>query len=814
MTPTTAQAVLEYVKRFNVPAKPNVDESEGVIKVWLRAIGWKEDNWGNFLEPGEPKIRYHFKKTQLNKQRKDDRGDWVNSSYTSSIDSALSLIVSAAGVIGDQEVVAKYAKSKGKRREQKQSRAESAEEKRQRSEATSWAWKEYASQRRGFAEKMLQGKAKDEEVLKAREEFTPMQAKWLQVVKDGKTPEDDQQFATADSPPVLPVLGTAEYKWTETVDGVEYSVKIESVEKNVAEISIGGDIQSHGIGVSAITHAIRVLDSDAKGDSYIAGKISYRDDRYQAALFMIMSGSKQKGAGSRALSIWCRLMSGYGVKAWVAEAVGVEGEAFLLALEKKGKLKIHVRQGPNWALECLSGPAQNPIDKNTKLPKGYSYSKTPIHESEIRVGDTVEMAAPDKFNVSYGYGSRKVLKKGRVNVIVESFYSPRPDFEQRMELKVPLAHIENVLRGKVVYRVDHSKKNPSSRLLILGPGRVDTSATESLRRMKKLAAKNHGDQESAVISAGYYAKKLNETMYVYPGTSYGSGVWRVSSKRSDYLDPINNNGPGRIPTISVTPDLVVSLHDTKRSEPQSNPTPAPKITLKQAQDIGKKLGVDWERSLFDADQFRMGMQVEMEHGDRHDVTNLTGDDFIETGMIALAHLLELDTYYYLLDDMEKKGKRQKKARKNPAMPASNYRLSNIGEIGGWTVWTVRGGLIRDSHQEFVCGGNHGRYVWIPKTELWVEPTDTPADTASNAFHEAVEFWHMERGMGYEPAHKIANLEEKRFRKESFSGKAGNSKITLSRAMTLAQKEFENWRGRQKNPSSKSKPGLRKGRKRK
>ena len=33
---------------------------------------------------------------------------------------------------------------------------------------------------------MLQGKAKDEEVLKAREEFTPMQAKWLQAVEELK----------------------------------------------------------------------------------------------------------------------------------------------------------------------------------------------------------------------------------------------------------------------------------------------------------------------------------------------------------------------------------------------------------------------------------------------------------------------------------------------------------------------------------------------------------------------------------------------------------------------------------------------------
>lgn len=96
--------------------------------------------------------------------------------------------------------------------------------------------------------------------------------------------------------------------------------------------------------------------------------------------------------------------------------------------------------------------------------------------------------------------------------------------------------------------------------LQLGPGKVDQSATSSLAKIK-LYAKNRGDLNSAVISAAYYAKKLKETMYVYGGTSYGSGVWRAASKPSEYLSPINNTGPF---VLSVTPELVVSRHDVER----------------------------------------------------------------------------------------------------------------------------------------------------------------------------------------------------------------------------------------------------------
>ncbi|MFH1721855.1 MAG: DUF5661 family protein [Candidatus Altiarchaeota archaeon] len=71
----------------------------------------------------------------------------------------------------------------------------------------------------------------------------------------------------------------------------------------------------------------------------------------------------------------------------------------------------------------------------------------------------------------------------------------------------------------------------------------------------------------------------------------------------------------------------------------------------EAQAIGEKLGVKWDK--FDVDQFRMGMDVELEHGRRDSKTNVTDDDSLMTGKIALAHLNEFPDYYDRLEEMEK-----------------------------------------------------------------------------------------------------------------------------------------------------------------
>jgi hypothetical protein len=74
------------------------------------------------------------------------------------------------------------------------------------------------------------------------------------------------------------------------------------------------------------------------------------------------------------------------------------------------------------------------------------------------------------------------------------------------------------------------------------------------------------------------------------------------------------------------------------------------FTAEEAKVVGDKLGVDWKA--FDVEQFRMGMDVELEHGARDPETNVTNNDLLMTGKIAWAHLKEFPDYYDRLEVME------------------------------------------------------------------------------------------------------------------------------------------------------------------
>ena len=75
------------------------------------------------------------------------------------------------------------------------------------------------------------------------------------------------------------------------------------------------------------------------------------------------------------------------------------------------------------------------------------------------------------------------------------------------------------------------------------------------------------------------------------------------------------------------------------------------FSAEEAKQIGEQLGIDWSK--FDVDQFRRGMDVELEHGMCDSQTNVSNDDSLITGKIALAHLKEIPDYYTRLEKMEK-----------------------------------------------------------------------------------------------------------------------------------------------------------------
>ena len=76
------------------------------------------------------------------------------------------------------------------------------------------------------------------------------------------------------------------------------------------------------------------------------------------------------------------------------------------------------------------------------------------------------------------------------------------------------------------------------------------------------------------------------------------------------------------------------------------------FSRQEARLIGERIGIDWDSSPFDIEQFRMGLGVELEHGRRDPATNVSDDDEITTGKIARAHLNEFPDYYTRLAAME------------------------------------------------------------------------------------------------------------------------------------------------------------------
>jgi hypothetical protein len=82
-----------------------------------------------------------------------------------------------------------------------------------------------------------------------------------------------------------------------------------------------------------------------------------------------------------------------------------------------------------------------------------------------------------------------------------------------------------------------------------------------------------------------------------------------------------------------------------------------KFSTDEARDIGEQIGIDWGTSPFDVEEFRSGLHVELEHGLHDILTNVTDDDPLVTGKIALAHLREFPDYYTRLEQMEEQAKR-------------------------------------------------------------------------------------------------------------------------------------------------------------
>ena len=85
--------------------------------------------------------------------------------------------------------------------------------------------------------------------------------------------------------------------------------------------------------------------------------------------------------------------------------------------------------------------------------------------------------------------------------------------------------------------------------------------------------------------------------------------------------------------------------------------PARHFTTEEALVVANKIGLKFDAVAFDVEQFRRGMEVELEHGSHDPQTNVTNDDPVITGKIAWAHLREMPDYYDRLAAMEAEAER-------------------------------------------------------------------------------------------------------------------------------------------------------------
>lgn len=67
------------------------------------------------------------------------------------------------------------------------------------------------------------------------------------------------------------------------------------------------------------------------------------------------------------------------------------------------------------------------------------------------------------------------------------------------------------------------------------------------------------------------------------------------------------------------------------------------FSLEDAVYAANKLEIEFDK--FSIKDLLTGMNIELEHGTRNPLTNVTNDDLIMTIKIALAHLLEFPNYY-------------------------------------------------------------------------------------------------------------------------------------------------------------------------
>lgn len=326
-----------------------------IVRAWAAAKGYEEDRWGNFHRDDESRIKLTKQRVQTQRKFAGDKR-WSNIKSVSLIGAAQRLVKKAAEALGDDKALAKVSAGTKKRRVARERRSEEARKEQLQRDVLSMVAKVVSSEMpMGFVRLHDTGAASPEFQTRYNELVHRVQA----LRRLGRPLTDQDMFSTF-QPPLAPLLmKNLEAVWIEDMRGVPYTVSIRNAGPGVAVVEIGSTSTKRSMGtrVDPVTGWVSSRqDVDRIGDAYVSGRIRRTKDGPVAVLYFIISKNKQQGAGSRVLDLWCNLMASYGIDAWVAEAVGDEGQAFLGAKVQSGRLEEVGRQGSNIVMRCLGGP--------------------------------------------------------------------------------------------------------------------------------------------------------------------------------------------------------------------------------------------------------------------------------------------------------------------------------------------------------------------------------------------------------------------------------------------------------------------------
>jgi hypothetical protein len=157
-----------------------------------------------------------------------------------------------------------------------------------------------------------------------------------------------------------------------------------------------------------------------------------------------------------------------------------------------------------------------------------------------------------------------------------------------------------------------------------------------------------------------YARKLVSELWLYPDNSMllelstkcaPTEAFQVAAETRAFLSQHGIDLSGEQETKTKKALQFFSRRLAGELEPERT-----SFTSEEARRAGAEIGIDWAGAPFDVEQFRTGMDVELEHGRRDPATDVTGNDPVTTAKIAFAHLNEFPDYYTRLERMEEEAK--------------------------------------------------------------------------------------------------------------------------------------------------------------